>query len=443
MFRRIALAAGVLLLPGGLAVVAPPAASTAFVDVTIISMTDSFAREHQTVVVQGETIAAVGDRTAIRVPAGAKVVDGGGRFLLPGLTDAHVHLMEEADLDQFLVWGVTTVRNLTGSPEVLAWRQAVAAGRRPGPRIVTSGPLMAGPNIPWREKVVPADAASARAEVRRQRDAGYDLIKVYDGLSPQVYAAIADEAARVGLPVTGHIPEQVHLATVLRARQNLEHTDKLVFDVWGHTFDQARIDSVATAIRRAGVFVTPTIASMEQLARIGGGGFDSLLARFEASRAGVKTVGFWCAVSSRMRGHRPAPKNGGFDPWTEFQLRVIAGERRAGVPLVAGSDYPNAVLAAGSGLIEELRALTDAGLSPLEALRAATITAARAVGDSASGYIAPGGRADLVLLSANPLAARRAVNRTDGVRAAGRWFTAAALARRAPTRTTAAGCGKS
>ena len=113
------------------------------------------------------------------------------------------------------------------------------------------------------------------------------------------------------------------------------------------------------------------------------------------------------------------------------------------MPLVAGSDYPNAVLAAGSGLIEELRALTDAGLSPLEALRAATITAARAVGDSASGYIAPGGRADLVLLSANPLDDLRALNRNEGVMAAGRWFTAAELDRRAPKRTTAAGCGKS
>jgi hypothetical protein len=107
-----------------------------------------------------------------------------------------------------------------------------------------------------------------------------------------------DEAARVGLPVTGHVPERVRLANVLRARQNLEHTDKLVFDVWGHSLDPGRIDSVALAIRAAGVFATPTIASMEQIAWIGGGGFDSLLARPEARRAGAETVGFWCGVSS-------------------------------------------------------------------------------------------------------------------------------------------------
>jgi hypothetical protein len=295
--------------------------------------------------------------------------------------------------------------------------------------------LFAGPEIAWREKVVPSDGRSARAEVRRQKDAGYDLIKIYDGLAPEVYSAIVDEAARLRMRVTGHIPERVGLAKVLSARQNLEHTDKLVFDVWGHSFDPTRIDSVAAAIRTAGVFVTPTIASMEQIARIGGGRFDSLLARPEARRAGPETVGFWCAVSSRMQGRHTRPTKSRFDPWTDFQLQVIAGERRAGVSLVAGSDYPNAALAAGSGLLEELRALTDAGLSPFEALAAATFTAARAIGDSTSGYIAPGGRADLVLLPANPLTDLRALDRNEGVMAAGRWFSRDELDRRAPRRT--------
>ncbi len=187
-------------------------------------------------------IAAVGDRRKVKPPAGARVIDGRGKFLIPGLIDVHVHLMEEGDLHRFLAYGVTTVRNLTGSPQVLEWRRAVEAGKRAGPRIVTSGPLFAGPAIPWREKVVPAEPAAARAEVRRQKDAGYDLIKIYDGLAPDVYAAIVDEAAKLGMPVTGHIPEQVHLARVLAARQSLEHTDKLVFDVWGHSFDTTRID---------------------------------------------------------------------------------------------------------------------------------------------------------------------------------------------------------
>jgi hypothetical protein len=412
----------------------------AFVGVAVISMVDSAVRTDQTVVVDRGVIVAAGSRKTVSPPPGARVIDGRGKFLIPGLVDAHVHLMQQADLGQFLAFGVTSVRNLTGSPQVLAWRRAVAAGTLPGPRVITSGPLFAGAGIPWREKVVPADAAQARAEVKRQRDAGYDLIKIYDGLTPEVYAAILEEAARYRMRVTGHIPEQVHLASVLRARQDLEHTDKLVFDIWGHDFDRGRIDSVARAIRAAGVYVTPTVASMEQIARIGAGGFDSLLARPAAIRVGPATLEFWCDVSRRLRGHRRGASAGRFDPWTDFQLAVVAGERRAGVPLVAGSDYPNATLAAGSGLLEELSALADAGLTPFEALAAATTTAGRVVGDSTSGVIAPGARADLVLLAANPLADLRALDRNEGVMAAGRWFSPVELDRLAPKRAAAPTC---
>jgi imidazolonepropionase-like amidohydrolase len=420
---------------------APPGA-TAFVDVSVIAMTDSTVRGHQTVVIERGVITALGDRASVKPPAGALVVDGRGKFLMPGLADAHVHIMEEADLDQFLAWGVTTVRELTGSPATLQWQQRIARGERLGPRIVTSGPLFAGPDVPWRTKVVPRDPAAARAEVRRQHEAGYDFIKIYDGLTVELYTAIADEAARLGMPLTGHIPEQVHLARVLAARQNLEHTDKLVFDMWGHSFDTTRIDSVARAIRTAGVFVTPTIASMELTARIGAGGFDSLLERPEAMRAGPATVSFWCKVSAQHSGGHGAGRRGpdGVNPWTDFQLKVIAGERRAGVPLVAGSDSPNAALAAGSALLEELRALTRAGLTSYEALRAATVTAARALGDTTAGVIAPGRRADLVLLTANPLDDVQALERNEGVMAGGRWLPRAELDRRAPVRAAAPAC---
>jgi hypothetical protein len=414
--------------------------TSAFVDVSVVTMTDAVVREHQTVIVRGTTIVEVGGRMEVRPPPGTVLIDGRGKFLLPGLVDAHVHLMEAPDLPQFLAYGVTTVRNLTGSATVLAWRDSVARGLLVGPRIFTSGPLFAGREVPWRSKVVPRDATEARAEVRRQHDAGYDLIKIYDGLSADVYAAVLDEAKRLGMRVTGHIPEQVHLAGVLRARQDIEHTDKIVFDVWGHTFDTTRIDSVAQAIRAAGIFVTPTIASMEQMARINSGGFDSLLARPEARRVGAATLAFWCDVSSRLGGHRSRAPRVRFDAWTDFQLKVIAAERRAGVPLLAGTDYPNAMLAPGSGLLEELRALEDAGLTPFEALGAATRTASQVIGDMTSGRIVPGGRADLVLLRANPLLDLRALDENDGVMVAGRWFSQADLNRLAPLRPVAPTC---
>ena len=412
----------------------------AFVDVAVIPMTDAGVRPHQTVVIQDGVIAAVGEVSSVTPPAGAVVIDGRGRFLMPGLVDAHVHLMEEADLQQFLFYGVTTVRNLLGSPETLAWKRAIAARTLVGPRIVTSGPAFAGAEVPWRNKVVPTDADAARAEVRRQHDAGYDLIKIYDGISPSLYAAIASEAARLGMRMTGHIPADVHLAGVLAAKQDLEHTDKLVFDVWGHALDAARIDSIASMVRSAGVFVTPTIASMQQLARIGSGDFDALVARPEARRVGAETLAHWCGVSSRLRGNRRPGPGVRYNPWTDFQMDVVAGLQRAGVPLLAGTDYPNATLAAGSALLEEIRALADAGLTPFEALAAATTTAAKAIGDSSSGVISRGARADMVLLNANPLVDLQALEVNEGVMVAGRWFSRSELDRLAPARPSAPAC---
>lgn len=414
--------------------------SVVFVDVSVIPMTTEGLLEHQTVIVAEGRISELGPHSRITPPSGALVIDGRGKFLMPGLVDAHVHLMEDADLQQFLSYGVTTVRNLMGSDESLRLKRAVADGSMTGPRIITSGPLFAGPAVPWRNKVVPADPGAARAEVRRQRDAGFDLIKVYDGLAPDVYAAIMDEASRNGMPVTGHIPAEVHLAGVLRARQDLEHTDKMVFDAWGHAFDAARIDSIAVAIRAAGVMVTPTIASMQQLARIGSGDFDSLLVRPEARRVGSATLAIWCEVSSRMRGSRMPGPGVRYNPWTDFQMQVVAGLARAGVPLVAGTDYPNAMLAAGSGVLEELRALDEAGLTPYEALVAATRTAGKAIGDSTSGFIARGARADMILLAANPLNDLRALDTNDGVMAGGKWFKPTELNRLAPVRSTAPAC---
>jgi hypothetical protein len=327
-----------------------------------------------------------------------------------------------------------------GSPETLRWRTRTADGTTIGPRIVAAGPLFAGPQVPWRNKFTTLNPDSARAEVRRQHAAGYDLVKIYDGLTAPVYAAVMDEARTLGVPATGHIPAAVHLAGVLAAQQNLEHTDKVLFDVWGHTFDSTRIDSVARAIAAAGVFVTPTLASMQQLARIGSGGFDSLLARPEARRAGPVTLDVWCTYTSRLRGTRPTPPGTRYNQWTDFQMKIVGAEQRAGVPLIAGTDYPNAMLAPGSSLLEELIALREAGLSNAEVLRAATSNAGRAVGDTTSGFIASGARADLVLLSANPLDDLRALARIDGVVLNGRWLSRAALDSIAPLRPAAPSC---
>jgi imidazolonepropionase-like amidohydrolase len=348
--------------------------------------------------------------------------------------------MGDADLGQFLAAGVTTVRILMGSPHTLELREAVARGTLAGPRIVTSGPLFAGPAVPWRDKVVPPTPDSARALVRAQKKAGYDLIKVYDGLRPDVYAAVMDEARTVGMRATGHIPNEVHLAGVLAAHQDLEHTDKILFDVWGHAFDESRIDSVARAIAAANVVVTPTISSMQTMARIGTGGFDSLLSRPATRRVTADALDYWCSVVKTMQGNRPVAAGIKYNPWADFQMKIIAAEKKAGVLLLAGSDTPNGLLPAGTGLVDEVIALHESGLDNAEALAAATRNPAKVMGDTTAGVIRRGAPADLVLLGANPLDDLGALRDVRGISAAGRWMPRATLDSLSPPRSSPPRC---
>lgn len=451
--RRTAIALGVPFTAALLAAAtAPPRASgdsqsdtIAIVDATVFTMTEASPRSHQTVVIANGKILTIGPMSQTQPPAGARIIDGREKFLTPGLIDGHVHLMDDADLTQFLAFGVTSIRIMMGSPHTLELRRAVSVGERVGPRIVSAGPLFADATVRWRDKIVPATPEAARIAVRAQYAAGYDFIKIYDGLTREIYAAIVDEAHALQMPIDGHIPQAVGFAAVLAAKQDLQHTDKTVFSLWGHQFDTTRVDSVAGAIKAAGVRVTPTIASMAQTALIGQGQFDALLARPSMRRIGDETLSFFCTVVRTMGGggRRPA-STVRYDPWADFQMRLIAAEFRAGVPIVAGTDTPNGMLAPGSGLIDELRVLGESGIPPMETLRAATRDAALALGDSMGGIIAPGARADLVLLDANPLTDSGAayLDRIRGVMTAGRWLSREELDRLAPPRRIAPSCAK-
>jgi imidazolonepropionase-like amidohydrolase len=441
-FHDAVLAAASVLIVLGLpakTAIAPPG-SFAVTDVSVVSVDGGAASPRRTVIVSGDRITGVVDATTWRAPSGMMTVDGRGLFIVPGLVDAHVHLMSDADLGQFLAAGVTTVRVLMGSPHVLELRDAVNRGALVGPRIVTSGPVFAGPAVPWRDKVVPATPDSARMLVRAQKAAGYDLIKIYDGLRADVYAAVMDEASKLGVRATGHIPGAVHLAGVLAAHQDLEHTDKILFDAWGHAFDVSRIDSVARAIAGAKVAVTPTIASMQTMARINSGGFDSLLARPATQRVSAETLEYWCGVVQRMKGDRPVAAGVRYNPWTDFQMKIIAAERNAGTLILAGSDTPNGLLAAGTSLVDEIIALRESGLDNVEALAAATRNPARVMGDTSAGVIRVGAPADFVLVGGNPLVDLAGLRDVRGVSAAGRWLPRASLDSMAPPRVSGARC---
>jgi hypothetical protein len=228
-FSMSAVAGCLASSPGSGSNLGPKAAEPvlAIVGATVLPMTDPEAvlGDH-TVVVRGERIEAVGPRSSIAIPAGARVIDGRGRWLMPGLQDMHVHLehVEDPDiLKLFVAHGVTTVRNMDGRPFILDWRRRVASGALLGPRIVTAGPIIDGAPPARDDNLAVADAVAASRAVEAQAAAGYDFIKTYANLSPSAYQAILAAAQARGLRVAGHVPRGVSLQAAADAQWSLEH----------------------------------------------------------------------------------------------------------------------------------------------------------------------------------------------------------------------------
>src|SRR6185503_2919368 len=204
--------------------------SIAIRHVTVIDMTGAAPRRNMTVLISGDRIAEIARRA--RIPRGTKLIDGSGKFLIPGLWDMHVHFTEvETTFPLFIANGVTGVRNMGGEvDDLLDWRARVTAGTFLGPRILTCGPIVDGPEpAAHGPHVVVKNATEARATVRMLKQRGADCVKVYDRLPRDSYFAIIDEAKRAGLPVVGHVPLSISSVEASDAGQkSIEHLGSIL-----------------------------------------------------------------------------------------------------------------------------------------------------------------------------------------------------------------------
>jgi len=409
------------------------AATYAIVGANVVPMDRERLIADQTVIVENGVIRAIGTTREIEIPEGATQIDGVGRYLMPGLSDMHVHVWEERDLELFVVNGVTTIRIMSGGPAYLRIRQRVATGAALGPRIYTAGPFVDGPEPTWPDSDVVADPAQGDAVVRDQQSRGYDFIKVYDGLSPQSYAAVVEAAHRSGLLVAGHVPKRVPLEAVLKLKQDsIEHLSGYgralrSFDDHFQALspgpvgprDRERMRYLAVQTQAAGVWNCPTLVVFQKWRK------DT--AQFRNNRA-------LRYVSAKMRAAWQ-PGNSPLDDYSERDLAAVrAGEtarremvaalHHAGAKLLLGTDTPNPWVIPGFAVYEELENLYAAGLSRYEALRTATVNAAEFLGRrKEAGTIAAGKIADLVLLDGNPLKDLSVVQRPLGVMLQGQWLS--------------------
>jgi imidazolonepropionase-like amidohydrolase len=367
----------------------PKSTAIAFVDATVV--TGGTATPHQTVVVDGDRIVSVG-RDA---PKGATTINATGKFLVPGFYDMHVHLPETLPdidrlLDLALANGITTIRGMQGKPSHLEARKRA----RVQPDLVLAGP-------PIQDALTPEQA---KALVDEQKAAGYDLIKLLGGIDRAAYDALVAEAAAQQIPLVGHVPPEIGIDAALAAKQHtIEHVQGYARDD-----DAALADQVKRTIG-AGIWNCPTL----DFYTVALGPRDHL-----DQRDGMQ----YADDAERT----PPTSQPDADRLAKVK-HVIAALHAAGAPLLVGSDTPDSFAVPGFGYVEELRDLVGAGLTPADALRAATENAAASLGRPGDGKIATGAHADLVLLERDPLAAIDNVAHPAGVMVRGHWLARAQL----------------
>lgn len=403
---------------GGLASRGNASETVAFVHAVVVPMDAARALADHTVIVREGRIVWLGPDAEAEIPANARVVDARGGYLLPGLADMHVHATAE-DFGAFLANGVTTIREMNGSPDHLRWREEIAAGRLLGPTLVVTGPLIAGEEQRWRH-VLARTPEEAEALVREHARIGYDAVKVYDGLTEASYAALAATARELAISFVGHLPEAVGLDGALQAGQTgIEHVVSILQAVFGHDPDAERFGEVAARIARAGTWVTPTLASHEALALVASESYAGRLERPEIALVDPELVAWWRSLARPADSVRTAERIRRF----ERQRSLTRALHDAGVPLLAGTDTPNPLMVPGFSIHDELRNLVAAGLTPFEAIRTATTAPARFLGqDGEFGTIEVGSRADLLLVEGDPLADVGTLAHPIGVMVRGEWL---------------------
>jgi imidazolonepropionase-like amidohydrolase len=363
-----------------------------------------------TVTVSDRRIESITPSTA-ESPSG-RVVDASGEFLIPGLWDMHVHWADEEYLATFTAHGITGVRIMGGFPIHLDWRRRIESGDEVGPRMRIAGPFVDGakPTYPVASIAV-ASPADARSAVQLTKSIGYDFVKVYSGLGRDAFFALADECRRLGIPFAGHVPDGVGADEFAeQGGVSIEHLRRVDFAcadlvedpnnppnlaVVANAYDPLKAATVFAVFKQAQTWQCPTlVVSRKQLAGNPGLLGDPNLVYLPPSiQAYYRTL----TLTPRRPPDEAAAILGN-------EQIMVSAMQAAGVGLLAGTDTPTYGVLPGVGLHEELALLVDAGLSPLQALQAATVNAATFLGLGTDlGTVEPGKLADLVLLDANPL----------------------------------------
>jgi len=399
----------------------------AFEDVNVVPMNRDGVLEHQTVIVRGTRIAEMGPAAQVRAPAGATIVSGRGKYLMPGFAEMHGHFpnpdagpeLTENVLFLYVANGVTTVRGMQGNLAHLELKARIARGELLGPRLWVPGPPLTGNSAPTPE--------AGRRLVEEQRAAGFDHLKIHEGLSRETYDTIVATAKRVGMRFGGHVPDAVGVYHALESGQaSIDHLDNYVETVGGpDSADEGRIAQVVAATCAAHTWTVPTLALWETF--LGTEDSGTLAARPEVRWVPQAWRANWAQQLTQLRQQNAQTREQRLTTLA-LRRRILKALQTAGCPIAFGTDSPQLYSVPGFSIHREIMSMSAAGLTPAQILAAGTRNPARYFGaEQEFGSVAAGQRADLILLNGNPLIDLANVRRRTGVMVNGRWLAEAEI----------------
>jgi imidazolonepropionase-like amidohydrolase len=401
------------------------AKSTAFVGVNVVPMNENIVLRNQTVVVEGHQIKKVGPAEEITLPRGTnQIANCAGKYLMPGLCDMHVHNWTETEFTLFLANGVTTIRNMWGSPRHLGWRDKISRGEILGPTIYTTGPLIDGSPPIWSSCKVITDPGEVVQEISNEKHLGYDFVKVYNRLTSEVYEAIASEAKKDGIRFVGHVPYAVGLKRAIEVGQSsIEHLNGYIdaFQNADSPFrssndpesrlgaveyaDESKIAPIGELTVKSGVWNCVTLVVFQRAlapTQIKKKFVDEDLMKYVPPIWMESWKAFLEAPSQSKIPEESILKLS--EKREKLMFRLTGLLHKEGAPILLGTDTPNPFVIPGFSIHEELRNLVNAGFSPYETIKAGTSDAAKFLNaEDEFGTIEAGKRADLILLDANPI----------------------------------------
>jgi imidazolonepropionase-like amidohydrolase len=401
---------------------AQPASVTAIVGGRLIDGTGKPAIENSVVILKDGKIAAAGSAASTPVPQDAQIVDAHGKSVLPGLWEMHAHFEQVEWGPIYLATGVTTARDVGNEREfIVAARDAIAAGRGLGPRLVMAG-IVDGTG-PFSLGVIRVDTPEqAREQVQKYKAAGFQQIKIYSSVKPEILKVVTAEAHRLGMTVTGHIPFGMNaiqgIEDGMDQINHLEYLTKVMADPKSQTIDPdaPNVKKVIKLLLEHHIVLDDTLALMEIILHP----LDHPISAFEP---GILKVAPELKEGLETMGTPPpkAEQSAAVFRAMEATVRVL---HQAGVPIVAGTDQA----VPGFSLDREIELYVQAGFTPMEAIQAATLVPARAMGmEKDSGTIEAGKRADVILVDGNPLENISDIRKVNAVFAAGKMYQPAAL----------------